>query len=151
VTASSALTIRPLVPSDRADWQPLWTAYLAFYKTAVPAEVYDVTFARLTSGTDGMHGLVTHFEGQMVGLVHYLFHATCWKVEPVCYLQDLFTLPLARGQGVARALIAAVYEKADAAGAPAVYWNTAENNYFGRMLYDQVGARTPFIRYARPL
>ena len=67
----------------------------------------------------------------------------------MCYLQDLFTAPEARGQGVARALIEAVYAAADAAGAPSVYWLTAEDNYAGRMLYDRVAAKTPFIRYSR--
>ena len=67
----------------------------------------------------------------------------------MCYLQDLFTAPDARGRGVARALIEAVYAAADAAGTPAVYWLTAEDNYAGRMLYDRVAVKTPFIRYRR--
>jgi GNAT superfamily N-acetyltransferase len=147
----TALTIRPLAPDDRAGWQPIWTSYLEFYKTSVPEVVYDRTFARLTSGTDGMHGLIALSEGRMVGIVHYIFHPHCWKLEPVCYLQDLFTTPQTRGKGVARQLIEAVYARADAAGAPTVYWMTAENNYPGRILYDQVGTKTPFIRYVRPL
>ena len=67
------------------------------------------------------------------------------------YLQDLFTAPEARGKGAGRALIQAVYDAADAAGVPAVYWLTAENNYAGRMLYDRVAVKSPFIRYNRPL
>ena len=49
--------------------------------------------------------------------------------------------------GVARE----VYAAADAAGVPAVYWLTAEDNYAGRMLYDKVAQRSPFIRYQRRL
>ena len=57
----------------------------------------------------------------------------------------------ARGRGVARALIEGVYEAADRASVPNVYWLTAEDNYPGRMLYDRVAQRSPFIRYNRKL
>ena len=50
---------------------------------------------------------------------------------------------------VGRALIEAVYAAADAAGAPSVYWLTQETNYQGRMLYDRIGTKSPFIRYNR--
>ncbi|MFN3970774.1 MAG: GNAT family N-acetyltransferase [Gemmobacter sp.] len=144
------LTIRPVEAADRADWQRLWTGYLAFYETTVEARVYDTTFARLLSAETGeFHGLIACIDGHPVGLVHFLFHRHCWKVENVCYLQDLFTDPAARGRGVARALIEAVYARADAEGAPAVWWLTQEFNYTGRMLYDRIGVRTPFIRYNR--
>ena len=150
---TAQVSIRPIGVSDKDRWRDLWRAYLAFYQTELPDAVYETTFSRLLAGDAGIHGLIAEdgSEGgvRALGLVHYLFHPTCWKIEPVCYLQDLFTVPEARGQGVARALITAVYARADAAGAPAVYWLTAENNYRGRMLYDQVGVKSPFIKYNR--
>lgn len=145
------LTIRPIAASDEPDWRRLWTAYLAFYETTVPEAVYAATFARLLG--DDMReprGLLALADGRPVGLVHYIFHRHCWRIEDVCYLQDLFTDPAARGRGVGRALIQAVYGAADAAGCPAVYWLTQEFNYAGRMLYDRVGVKSPFIRYNRP-
>lgn len=151
MTQTDPLLIRPIAAADAPRWRALWTAYLEFYKTSVPDEVYDTTFARILASDSPINGLIAERGGEALGLVHYIFHPTCWKIDPVCYLQDLFTLPAARGQGVARALIGAVYQKADAAGVPSVYWLTAENNYPGRMLYDQVATKTPFIKYARPL
>jgi GNAT superfamily N-acetyltransferase len=133
-------------------WRSLWGGYLAYYQSPLPEVVYASTFARLLSGKrEEPHGLIAFVDGQAVGLTHYILHRTCWKVEEVCYLQDLFTTPATRGKGVARALIHAVYAAADAAGAPSVYWLTQEFNYAGRMLYDQVGTKTPFIRYNRVL
>lgn len=144
------ITIRPLRPEDEPVWRDLWTGYLDYYETSVPEAVYVTTFARLLSGKDGeFRGLVACRGDRPVGLVHYLFHRHCWKIEPVCYLQDLYTDPALRGRGVARRLIEAVYAAADAEGAPAVYWLTQEFNYAGRMLYDKVGVKTPFIRYNR--
>lgn len=149
--AKTPLTIRPLEAGDEAEWRRLWTGYLEYYETSVPEAVYRSTFQRLLSGdAQEFHGLIALSEGRPVGITHYLFHRHCWKIENVCYLQDLFTDPAARGMGVARALIEAVYAAGDAAGAPAVYWLTQEFNYRGRMLYDKVGVKTPFIRYSRP-
>jgi GNAT superfamily N-acetyltransferase len=82
--------------------------------------------------------------------VHYLFHRHGWKIENTCYLQDLFTAPDARGRGVARALIEAVYTEADRQGAPVVYWLTQDFNHTARALYDKVAVKTPFIKYQRP-
>ena len=90
-------------------------------------------------------------DGQLLGLTHYLFHRHCWKIEEVCYLQDLYVAPEARGTGLGRALIEAVYAAADAAGAPAVYWLTQDFNHEARQLYDRVARVSPFIRYNRPL
>jgi GNAT superfamily N-acetyltransferase len=146
------ITIRPLVPEDHTDWRRLWTGYLEFYGTTVPDQVYATTFERLL-GDDpqDFHGLIALADGLPLGIAHYLFHRHCWKVENVCYLQDLYVAPEARGTGLGRALIEAVYARADAVGAPQVYWLTQDFNTTARQLYDRVGKLTPFIRYNRPL
>lgn len=141
-------SIRPIRTDDRADWGGLYAAYQAFYRRDPDADFYDAAFARLTGGD--FHGLVAEGPDGLLGLAHYTFHGNLWRPEGVCYLQDLFTAPPARGQGVGGALIRAVYAAADTAGVPSVYWLTAEDNYAGRMLYDRVGLKSPFIRYNRP-
>lgn len=85
----------------------------------------------------------------MVGLTHYLFHRSTTRIEPTCYLQDLFTLPSLRGQGVGRRLIEGVYERAAQAGVKRVYWQTHETNLAGQRLYDKVADRTGFIIFAK--
>ena len=142
--------IRPLQASDQAEWRRLWTDYLAFYKTSVTEPVYASTFARLL-GDDrqDFSALVAEGDNGLLGLTHYLFHRHCWKIENTCYLQDLFVDPAARGTGLGRALIEAVYARADAAGSPAVYWLTQDFNHEARLLYDRIAKVTPFIRYSR--
>lgn len=144
--------IRPLRPTDEADWRRLWTGYLEFYRASVPEKVYASTFARLL-GDDpqDFSALVAEVDGKLRGLTHFLFHRHAWKVENVCYLQDLYVDPDARGLGLGRALIEAVYARADAAGAPSVYWLTQDFNSTARQLYDRIARVTPFIRYVRPL
>ena len=142
--------IRPLTQDDALEWRRLWMAYLAFYDSAVDDDVYASTFSRLL-GDDpqDFNGLIAELDGKAVGLTHYLFHRHAWKIENVCYLQDLYADKAVRGQGVGRALIEAVYAAADAAGAPSVYWSTQEFNTTARQLYDRIGQKTPFIKYSR--
>lgn len=143
--------VRSLQPGDEAEWRRLWTGYLQFYNTSLPEAVYASTFARLL-GDDpqDFNALVAESDGRLLGLAHFLFHRHAWKIENVCYLQDLYVDPDTRGTGLGRALIEAVYARADAAGAQAVYWLTQEFNTQARQLYDRVGQVTPFIRYNRP-
>jgi hypothetical protein len=86
--------VRPLVPSDEAVWRPLWRAYLAFYETELPEEIYAASFARLVDpAVTDYAGLIAEADGEAVGIVHYIFHRHGWRIEPVCYLQDLYVAP----------------------------------------------------------
>ncbi|UAB90120.1 GNAT family N-acetyltransferase [Ruegeria sp. SCSIO 43209] len=148
---SNALTIRPLRPEDRDQWAEMWRDYLAFYETEVPDSTFQSTFARLLGDDpNDFSCFVADLDGQLLGLTHYLFHRHAWKEESVCYLQDLYARPEARGTGVGRALIEAVYEEADRQKAPSVYWLTQENNHTARKLYDRIGKLSPFLKYQRP-
>ncbi|MCD2182482.1 GNAT family N-acetyltransferase [Rhizobium sp. GN54] len=148
----SGLEIRALTPTDEVDWRRLWTAYLAFYETVLPEEIFRTTFARLTGdGANDYAGLLAVLDGRPVGLAHYLFHRSCWTIGDVCYLQDLYADPAVRGTGVGRALIEAVYARAAEANAAEVYWMTQEFNATAQQLYDRIADKTPFIIYQKTL
>lgn len=144
------VSARPIEPSDEAAWRELWRGYLDFYETTLGDEIYRTSFARLVDpAVTDYHGLLALRDGAPVGLVHYIFHRHGWQIEDVCYLQDLYVAPEARGIGAGRVLIEAVYAAADAAGRPNVYWLTQTFNTTARQLYDRVGSVTPFIKYRR--
>lgn len=146
-----SVIIRPLVASDEAEWRRLWTAYLEYYESTVSEDVYQSTFARLLGDDPQDYTcLIAEGENGPVGLTHYLYHRHAWKVENVCYLQDLYADSDVRGLGIGRQLIEAVYAAAEANGAPAVYWLTQDFNHTARKLYDRVGTKTPFIKYQKP-
>jgi len=145
----SETVIRPVRADERADWEPLWTGYLAFYKTSVPAETYDVTWARLHDPNEPMGVLGAYVDGRLAGIAHYLFHRSCWTIGDYCYLQDLFVAESARKLGLGRALIEAVEQAARAAGASRVYWLTHESNAAARGLYDKLAERPGFIQYRK--
>jgi GNAT superfamily N-acetyltransferase len=150
------IAVRPVHPDDRAAWQPLWDGYNAFYgragETALPAEVTDSTWARFFDPAEPVFCHVAVSEsGELLGLTHFLWHRSTTRIEPTCYLQDLFTTPDARGHGVGRALVESVYQAAREAGVKRVYWQTHITNDTGRALYDKVAEHTGFIIYGHTL
>jgi GNAT superfamily N-acetyltransferase len=148
-----SILIRTVTPADFAAWKPLWDGYNAFYgrqdETALPDEITQATWQRFFDSNEPVFALVAERDGQIVGLVHYLFHRSTNLLQPTCYLQDLFTVPAERGRGIGRALIEAVCERAKAAGSKRVYWHTQDTNTAGRMLYDKVAKHAGFIVYSR--
>ncbi len=146
-------TIRDLQPTDFTAWTPLWDGYNAFYgregATFLPQAVTQATWQRFFDPTEPVFAFVAEREGRLVGLTHYLYHRSTTRFELTCYLQDLFTTPECRGQGVGRALIEAVCERAKSAGVKRVYWQTHTSNSAGRWLYDKVASHVGFIVYSR--
>ena len=147
------IEVRPVTAADHAGWRPLWDGYNAFYgragETALAEHVTATTWQRFFDPAEPMFALVAEHDGQLVGLAHALFHRSMTRIEPVCYLSDLYTLPTQRGRGVGRALIEATCKEARARGATRVYWQTHETNSAGRRLYDQVARHLGFIVYSR--
>ena len=148
---SERLSVRPVVSTDLAQWGELWEGYNAFYERTVPPEVTRTTWSRFFDASEPVHALVAEKDGRLVGLVHYLFHRSTSLIDPTCYLQDLFTTKAARGQGVGRALIESVYERARSAGSLRVYWQTHETNVTAMALYDKVAERSGFLVYRKRL
>jgi GNAT superfamily N-acetyltransferase len=170
---STLVTVRPVAPADFDKWLLLWQGYNLFYgRPSLPAEITQMTWSRLFDAYEPVHALVAERsmavtdvsdrdvsdqdvsdqegpdkDNELLGLVHYLFHRSTIHIAPVCYLQDLFTTEAARGQGVGRALIEGVYDRARLAGSPRVYWQTHETNSTAMHLYDKVAERSGFVVY----
>lgn len=144
-------TIRPIQAGDRQAWADLWRAYLAFYETELPQEVYDSTWSRLLDSAEPTWGALALREGQPVGLVHWIYHRTNWSIADTCYLQDLFVAPDGRGQGHGRALIEYVATQARARGCSRVYWNTHRTNHTAMQLYDRLANESGFLQYRMAL
>jgi GNAT superfamily N-acetyltransferase len=148
MTASN-IEVRPLRADERAEWEPLWKGYQAFYKVVISDEITMVTWARLHDPAEPMEVVGANVGGRLCGIAHYLFHRSCWTIGNYCYLQDLFVAEGARNLGLGRALIAAVEERARRAGASRVYWLTQEGNAHARALYDKLAERSGFIQYRK--
>ena len=145
------IIIRPIGEGERAAWVPLWDGYLAFYRTALTQDVTDLAWSRFHDPDEPLFALGGYVDGRLAGFAHYLFHRSTWAPKRYCYLEDLFVAENARGHGLGRALIGAVYEKAEAVGASRVYWLTQSSNAQARALYDQVADNLGFIQYRKVL
>jgi GNAT superfamily N-acetyltransferase len=145
------LTVRPVTQTDLAQWEILWEGYNTFYQRILPPAITRTTWSRFFDDNEPVHALVAEKDRRLLGLVHYLFHRSTTLIGPTCYLQDLFTVEEARGQGVGRALIEAVYERAKSAGSLRVYWQTHETNRTAIALYDKIAERSGFLVYRKAL
>ena len=141
--------IRPLAATDKSAWLPLWAGYLEFYQASLPVDVTESTFSRLTGADEDMFGLVAEQDGRMIGLAHCIVHRSTWARGNYVYLNDLFVTPDVRKSGAGRALIEAIYARADAMGAERVYWLTHESNATARKLYDSIAVDDGFLEYRR--
>lgn len=143
------LNIRPLRPEDRPAWEPLWQGYLTWYKSVLPDEVTNANWARFMDPAEPMY-VWGAFEGEkLLGIVQCVAHRTSWSEKLTCYLQDLFTVPEARGKGVGRALIEFIYAETERRGWSRLYWQTHESNAEAQVLYNKVADRTGFIVYRK--
>jgi GNAT superfamily N-acetyltransferase len=146
-----SIIVRSLKSDDRPGWETLWTGYLDFYEARMEPVVIEVTWSRLLDPGEPMFALVAEDEQthELIGLVHCVIHRGTWAIGNFCYLEDLFTAASARKRGVGRALIEAVYARADELKCERVYWLTHETNTTARKLYDQIAVNQGFVQYRR--
>ena len=153
--SDAAVAVRSARPEDYESWLPLWLGYNAFYgregATAPAERITRLTWSRFFEALEPMECLVAEAEGRLIGLAHLIYHRNTMLEGCTCYLQDLFAAPEARGRGVGRALIEALYTRAKALGAQRVYWHTHETNAQARLLYDRVAAHGGFLLYRKDL
>lgn len=149
------LIIRALKKDDFPKWKPLWDGYNAFYgraaETSLAPEITQTTWSRFFDSYEPMHAMVVERSGELLGMAHFLYHRSTTQIAPTCYLQDLYTKDQARGVGVGRALINAVYEEARTAGVSRVYWQTRDTNITAMRLYDKVAEKPGFVIYHKLL
>ena len=147
----SATTIRMAEARDEARWRQLWAGYVKFYRSEVADDVTAQTWSRILDPASNIDALVAEKDGQVIGICNYVFHDHTWSKQQICYLQDLFVDPNARGGGAAKMLILACEEKAKEKGAFRIYWQTQEYNAAARSLYDTIVPRSSFIVYRKGL
>lgn len=143
------MKIRDLAQDDRPHWEHLWVGYLGFYEAELDPVITEVTWTRLNDPNEPMFALVAEDERGLLGFAHCILHRGTWALSALCYLEDLYVTRTARQHGVGRALIEAVYARADELKCDRVYWLTHETNKDAQALYDKVGKRSGFIQYRR--
>lgn len=141
--------VRPARPEDRDAFLAMWEAFVA----TDPDEPGNprmgaVNWGRVTDEACAMGCLIAEDAvGVAQGFLLHLSFPFTWSRGDICYLQDLFVRAEARGQGHARALIAALEQMGQAKGWYKIFWMTQAHNAAAQRLYDRVGIRRDYIRY----
>ncbi|MBE7940035.1 MULTISPECIES: GNAT family N-acetyltransferase [Ramlibacter] len=140
-------TIRSALPSDEADWRTLWRGYCDFYGQDLPEAVTQRTWQRILDPDSALMCLVAEQDGRVQGFANCVVHENTWEVQPVCYLEDLFVSPQARGQGLGGALLDWLRNAMRAEGWARLYWMTRRDNARARSLYDRFAQADDYVRY----
>ena len=141
-------TIRRIEARDEVRWRELWDGYCRFYEREPSAPVTRHLWARIMDAASSVHGIVAErADSVVIGIANYIIHENTSTLTPVCYLQDLFVDPKLRAGGVGKQLIDWLVTEMTAQGWSRLYWNTKENNYRARGLYDKYPPHSGFLRY----
>jgi GNAT superfamily N-acetyltransferase len=144
---STAVDVRPIEPGDHDAWAPLFAAYREFYEIAEDPAVVERVWGWIQDPAHETGALVAVVDGDVVGFAHHRLYARPSEGGKGLFLDDLFTLPDLRGQGVGRALIERLADIARENGCSKVRWVTAEDNVVGQRLYDRIAQRTTWLTY----
>ena len=139
--------IRAALPSDEGAWRQLWRGYCDFYRVQIPDAVTDRTWKRILDPDSQVMCIVAEVDGQVYGFANCVAHENTWETQAVCYLEDLFVTPAARGHGVGGALIEWLRNAMRAEGWARLYWVTGADNHAARRLYDRFARADGFVRY----
>lgn len=143
--------IRALRPNDESEWRCLFAGYRSFYHLTADDAVVDRVWSWICDTHHETRALVAEYDGKVVGIAHYRPFARPSTGTTGLWLDDLFTDPSYRGQGVGRALIERLQSIAADRGCSVVRWITAEDNAQAQILYDTLASKTNWVTYdAKP-
>lgn len=143
------IDVRDVAPADRAAWDRMWSGYCAHYGVSPAAADNDELWRRLTGADAAMGALIASGAGagRPQGFAHFILRPHTFSSQMVCYLEDLYVDPAARGGGVGRRLIEALIARGRERGWRRLYWHTESDNAVARALYDRIVPVTDYVRY----
>ena len=144
---SSACTVRAALPSDEPAWRELWRGYCDFYQAQLPEAVTNHTWQRILDPDSQIMCVMAEVDGQVYGFANCVVHQATWEIQAVCYLEDLYVHPSARGRGIGATLLEWLRNAMRAEGWARLYWVTREGNAEARRLYDRFASADDFVRY----
>ncbi len=142
------IVVRDAAQADRLAWSRMWAANGAHYGATMPEAEVDELWRRILDPDHPVCALVSaaSHHADLLGFAHYVLHPHTFSNRMVCYLEDLWVDPDARGAGVGRQLIGSLVERGRDCGWRRIYWHTEADNE-ARRLYDRVAKLTEYVRY----
>lgn len=145
--AKAVVSVRPVEIVDEGRWRELFRGYREFYQLPESEAVVSRVWSWLNDPDHEVRGLVAEADGEILGIAHFRQFARPSTGTIGIWLDDLFSVPDARGGGAGRALIQRVAEIAGEEGCSVIRGITASDNHQAQALYDKVGTRTNWVTY----
>lgn len=142
------MSVRSLENNDYKSWRPVWQENM---QHQVTDEVTTNTWKWICDTSPEVGGLGFFQDRELCGILHYILHPTTGSLRPVCYMQDLYVLPVHRQQGFAKQLLKALAEKGLSEGWERIYWVADNDNKQAQALYKNIGVKLNFGMHVLPL
>jgi GNAT superfamily N-acetyltransferase len=139
---ASMLTVRLAAPADGQAFVSLVGALATFEKLPGPDPAAEARLLEDAFGPRPRFELhVAELGGRVVAYAVTFPTYSTFLARPTLFLEDLFVHPDARRQGVARALMARLTERARELGCGRFEWFVLDWNTDAQTFYDGLGAR----------
>ena len=134
--------IREIKLKDKEQWEKLYKGYAVFYKVEMNYQILKSVCDWLNDKNHELKGIGYEIDGKIVGLAHYRKLLSPLKGKYIGYLDDIFVEPEYRSQKIGKKLLNKIKEISKANGWNLVRWQTDEDNFTAKKLYDKVATKT---------
>jgi GNAT superfamily N-acetyltransferase len=135
------MTIAAVTERDLPDLLPLMRGYSDFYEVEPTDDALLALSRALIADPqhEGIQFVARDAAGAALGFATVYWLWSTSRAARIGLMNDLFTAPEARRQGVGEALIAACLDAVRERGAQILQWQTAMDNHTAQALYERVG------------
>ena len=134
--------IRKIQLKDKKHWEELYKGYANFYKVEMNDKILKTVWGWLNDKNHELKGIGYDIDGKIVGLAHYRKLLSPLKGKYIGYLDDIFVDSEYRGQKIGEKLLNKIKEISKANDWNLVRWQTDEDNFTAKKLYDKVATKT---------
>jgi len=134
--------IREIHSKDKKQWEKLYKGYAVFYKVEMNNQILRTVWNWLNDKNHELKGIGYEIDGKIVGLAHYRKLLSPLKGKYIGYLDDIFVDPEYRGQKIGKKLLNKIKEISKANDWNLVRWQTDEDNFTAKKLYEKVATKT---------
>jgi len=134
--------IREIQLKDKEQWKKLYKGYANFYKVEMNDQILQNVWNWLNDKNHELKGISYEIDRKIVGIAHYRKLLSPLKGKYIGYLDDIFVDPEYRSQKIGKKLLNKIKEISKAKGWNLVRWQTDEDNFTAKKLYDKVATKT---------
>ena len=134
--------IREIQLKDKESWKKLYRGYANFYKVEMNDQILQTVWNWLNDKNHELKGISYEVDGKIVGIAHYRKLLSPLKGKYIGYLDDIFVDPEYRSQKIGKKLLNEIKEISKINGWNLVRWQTDEDNFTAKKLYDKVATKT---------